>query len=158
MAARQAIRRATAVLAGLWMLHASILPASAEQPPAPAAKAAPALEKLKGRWLRDSGGYIIEIRSVGPAGKVDAAYFNPKSIHVGKAKASQQGGTVKLLIELRDVNYPGSTYTLSYDARNDRLVGRYYQAVAGETFDVFFMRLKPQVQGGRKPISEKNVE
>jgi len=73
---------------------------------------------------------------------VEAAYFNPRSIHVGKAEASQEGGTVRVYIELRDVNYPGSNYTLTYDAKNDRLVGRYYQAVAGETFDVYFVRLK----------------
>lgn len=109
---------------------------NAQQPPASAAK-------LKGRWLRDSGGYVIEIRSVGPGGKLEAAYFNPKPIHVGKAEASAPGGVPQVFLELRDVNYPGSTYTLSYDAKTDRLVGRYYQAVARETFDVYFMRLKP---------------
>ena len=143
MAARQAIMPATAVLAGLWVLHASIRPASAEQPPAPAATAAPALEKLKGRWLRDSGGYIIEIRSVGPAGKVDAAYFNPKSIHVAKAEASQEGAITKVFIELRDVNYPGSTYRLTYDPGQDRLKGTYFQAVAKETYAIAFVRQKP---------------
>ena len=99
--------------------------------------------KLKGRWLRDSGGYVIEIRSVGPGGKLEAAYFNPKPIHVGKAEVSAPGGVPQVFLELRDVNYPGSTYTLSYDAKTDRLVGRYYQAVARETFDVYFMRMKP---------------
>ena len=49
---------------------------------------------------------------------------------------------MKVFIELRDVNYPGSTYTLAYDVKTDRLVGRYFQAVAGETFDVYFVRLK----------------
>jgi hypothetical protein len=132
-----------AAIAGPWMLLASALPAAAQQPPTSAASATPAFEKLKGRWLRDSGGYIIEIRSVGPGGKLEAAYFNPKSIHVGKAEASRQGEVLKVFVELRDVNYPGSTYTLAYDAKGDRLVGRYFQAVAGETFDVYFVRLKP---------------
>ena len=77
------------------------------QPP-PAATPNPAFEKLKGRWLRPDGGYIVEIRSVEPGGKLDAAYFNPKPIHVAKAEASQEDGTVKVFIELRDVNYPGS--------------------------------------------------
>jgi hypothetical protein len=112
------------------------------RPPTRSAPAGAAFEKLKGRWLRDSGGYVIEIRGVGPGGKLEAAYFNPKSIHVGKAEASQVGTAVKVLIELRDVNYPGSTYTLVHDATNDRLVGRYFQAVTGETFDVYFVRLK----------------
>lgn len=139
----QFIGHVIAAIAGPWMLLASALPAAAQQPPTSAASATSAFEKLKGRWLRDSGGYTIEIRGVGPGGKLEAAYFNPKSIHVGKAEASQQGGTVKVFIELRDVNYPGSTYTLVHDAKNDRLVGRYFQAVAGETFAVYFVRLKP---------------
>ena len=92
--------------------------------------------------MRDTGGYIIEIRNVGPGGRLEAAYFNPGSIHVGRAQAAEQGGVVKVSVELRDVNYPGSTYTLTYEARNDRLVGRYFQAVTGETFDVTFVRLK----------------
>ena len=61
---------------------------------------------------------------------------------MGRAEAIQQGGAVKVTVELRDVNYPGSTYTLTYDAKTDRLVGRYFQAVTGETFDVYFVRLK----------------
>ena len=142
MVTRRTFTRTVAAVAGSWMLHASILPAAAQQPSTSAAQSVPGFEKLKGRWLRDSGGYTIEIRGVGPGGKLEAAYFNPKSIHVGRAEASQQGGAVKVVIELRDVNYPGSTYTLSYDPKNDRLVGRYYQAVAGQTFDVYFVRLK----------------
>jgi uncharacterized protein (DUF2147 family) len=130
-----------AALAGPMMLLAS--PAAAQQPPTSAPKANAAFEKVKGRWLRDSGGYVLEIRSVGPGGKLDAAYLNPKPIHVGKAEVSQVGTAVKVFVELRDVNYPGSTYTLAYDPKADRLVGRYYQAVAGETFDVYFVRLKP---------------
>jgi hypothetical protein len=136
-------RRMIAALAGPLMLLACVPPAAAQQAPTPAPRPNAAFEKLKGRWLRDSGGYVIEIRSVGSGGKLEAAYFNPKSIHVGKAEASQVGTALKVFIELRDVNYPGSTYTLVHDAKNDRLVGRYYQAVAGETFDVFFVRLKP---------------
>ena len=143
MVTKRFVRRMIAALAGPWMLLAFASPAAAQQPSTSAAKANPAYEKLKGRWLRDSGGYTIEIRSVGPGGKLEAAYFNPKSIHVGKAEASQQGEMLKVFIELRDVNYPGSTYTLAYDAKSDRLVGRYYQAVARETFDVYFVRLKP---------------
>jgi hypothetical protein len=142
MRMKQALAGAIAVLAGALMPFGPVSRAAAEQPPTAAAKAVPAFEKLKGRWLRDTGGYIIEIRSVGPGGKLEASYFNPRSIHVGTAEASQQGGVVKVSVELRDVNYPGSTYTLTYDAKNDRLVGRYYQAVAGETFDVYFVRLK----------------
>ena len=143
MVTKRFIRRVVASLAVPWMLLSSVSPAAGQQVPPSAARATPGFEKLKGRWLRDSGGYTIEIRGVGPGGKLEAAYFNPKSIHVGKAEASQQGGVLKVLIELRDVNYPGSTYTLAYDAKSDRLVGRYFQAVAREAFDVYFVRLKP---------------
>jgi hypothetical protein len=139
---RQALAGVIVALAGTFIPFMPITSAMAQQPPTAATKPVPALEKLRGRWLRDAGGYIIEIRKVGPGGKLDAAYFNPKSINVGRAEAIQQSGAVKVTVELRDVNYPGSTYTLTYDAKTDRLVGRYYQAVAGETFDVYFVRLK----------------
>ena len=143
MSTRPALPKAFRVLAVLALLLPCALPARAEQAAKPAAAApAPSFEKLKGRWLRDTGGYVIEVRSVGPGGKVDAAYFNPASIHVGKADASMKGSQVSLRVELRDVNYPGSTYTLAYDAKTDRLVGSYFQAVTGQTFDVFFVRMR----------------
>ena len=101
MRMKQALAGAIAVLAGALMPFGPVSRAAAEQPPTAAAKAVPAFEKLKGRWLRDTGGYIIEIRSVGPGGKLEASYFNPRSIHVGTAEASQQGGVVKVSVELR---------------------------------------------------------
>lgn len=52
-----------------------------------------------------------------------AGYFNPKSIRVAKAEASRDGGALKVFVELRDVNYPGSTYTLTYDHAGDQLQG-----------------------------------
>jgi len=139
---KRALAGAIGILVGALMAAAPVSRATAEQPPTAGTKSVPAFEKLRGRWLRDTGGYIIEIRKVGPGGKLDAAYFNPKSINVGRAEAIQQGGAVKVTVELRDVNYPGSTYTLTYDSKADRLVGRYFQAVTGETFDVYFVRLK----------------
>lgn len=135
--------RALGVLAGLSILAAVPFPATAQQAPAAAAKAAPSLDTLVGRWVRSEGGYVVEIRGVAPDGRLQASYFNPRSIHVAKADASRKGSAIEVFIELRDVNYPGSTYTLAYDAKSDRLVGRYYQAVARETFDVFFVRMKP---------------
>jgi hypothetical protein len=78
---------------------------------------------------------------------VDAAYFNPRPIHVGKAEATQEGAVTKLVVELSDANYPGSTYTLAYDAVTDRLVGNYFQAALGQNFDVEFGRQAPQVSG-----------
>ena len=109
-------------------------------PPAPTATSKPDFGKLQGKWLRPDGGYILEIRSATTEGKLDAGYFNPKPIHVAKAEASREGETVKVFIELRDVNYPGSTYTLVYDPATDRLVGNYFQAAMGQNFDVEFVR------------------
>jgi hypothetical protein len=98
-------------------------------------------EKLKGRWLRAEGSYIVEVRSVEPGGKMDAAYFNPRPINVAKAEALKAGDTVKVFVELRDVNYPGSTYTLTYQPATDRLAGTYFHAVSGQNMDVEFSRL-----------------
>jgi hypothetical protein len=98
--------------------------------------------KLPGKWLRPDGGYVLEIRSVAPDGKLDASYANPRPINVSRAEATQDGGATKVFVELRDVNYPGSTYTLVYQPENDQLAGIYYQAALQQQFDVFFERTK----------------
>ena len=46
------------------------------------------------------------------------------------------------MIELRDVNYPGCTYTLEHNMQTDQLFGQYYQAAVQETYEVVFSRLK----------------
>jgi hypothetical protein len=117
--------------------------ANAANPHGSAATPKPAFEKLTGQWQRADGGYIIEIRSIEPGGSMNAAYFNPQPIHVAKAEASQYEGTVNVFIELRDVNYPGSTYNLTYDPADDYLKGIYFQAATGQAFDVYFVRLHP---------------
>jgi hypothetical protein len=101
-----------------------------------------AFNSLKGRWLRPDGGYVIEIRDVDARGKLAAGYFNPRPIHVSQAKASQEGDTTKVFIELRDVNYPGATYNLTYDPERDQLRGVYYQPALRQSFDVVFIRMK----------------
>ena len=70
---------------------------------------------LNGRWLRTDGGYIFEIRAVDPSGKIDAVYLNPKPINIAKAEAVRDGSKLNVFVELRAPNYPGSTYTLTYD-------------------------------------------
>ena len=99
-------------------------------------------KSLQGRWIRPDGGYVLEIKSVAADGRLDAAYFNPRPIHVAEARASREGSTIKVSIELRDENYPGSTYNLVYDPQSDRLSGDYYQAVAREHYPIFFVRMK----------------
>ena len=105
-------------------------------------KARPDFVALKGRWLRPDGGYILSVKDVDTGGKIDAAYYNPRPINVSKAQATQEGETLKVFIELRDAGYPGSTYTLIYDPKTDRLGGVYYQAAMGQRFDVMFVRSK----------------
>jgi hypothetical protein len=122
--------------------------ATAPAATAPAAPAVPlaspaaiaGFDRLLGRWLRPDGGYILEIRSVSPEGQVEAAYLNPRPIRVSRAEALREGGVLTLFVELRDVNYPGSTYKLVYDPGRDVLAGLYFQAMQQQTFDVEFVR------------------
>jgi hypothetical protein len=99
-------------------------------------------QRLEGRWVRPDGGYILELRNIKKNGSISAAYFNPRLIKVFRAKAGRKGGRIILVVELRDVNYPGSTYTLQYDAASDRLKGTYFQAVHRQTFDIEFVRTR----------------
>jgi hypothetical protein len=39
-------------------------------------------------------------------------------------------------------HYPGSKHNLKYDPKSDKLIGTYFQAVQGETYDVEFNRSK----------------
>jgi hypothetical protein len=110
--------------------------------PAPGSSLGGGFTKLKGRWLRPDGGYVLEVSNVDAAGKMEAGYFNPKPIHVAGAQASQDGPSTKVFVELRDVNYPGSTYNLVYDPASDQLKGIYFQAALQQSFEVLFERLK----------------
>ena len=75
------------------------------------------------------------------SGKVEAAYFNPQPIRVGRAMAKQQGGAAALFVELQDTGYPGCTYTLIHDPKSDQLEGIYYQAAQQERYEVTFERM-----------------
>jgi hypothetical protein len=145
---------AAVVILGLWLnrskLADTLNPAQSAEPKiqqgttaggTPAAE--PGFQKLPGRWLRPDGGYILEIKGVDTSGKMEAAYFNPRPIHVARAEAMKSGTGTKVFIELRDLNYPGSTYTLGYNPVEDRLEGIYFQAAMQQTFEVQFVRLRP---------------
>ena len=117
----------------------------ADQPtraPAMAVAADSGFEAVKGRWLRLDGGYVLEIRAIDAGGTIDAAYFNPQPINVAKATATRDGSALKVFVELRAPNYPGSTYTLTYDPGHDQLAGTYFQAALQQRFDVVFVRMK----------------
>jgi hypothetical protein len=117
-------------------------PATASTPAAPKAVPAGALapEKLLGRWLRSDGDYMIEVTGATPDGKVQAGYFNPSPINVGLAEWTREGEALRVLVELRAPNYPGSTYKLLLRPGADKLTGQYFQAATGQTFDVEFER------------------
>jgi len=125
-------RRRSLGVAVLALLSAATVAFAADQ----------GFKKLEGRWRRADGGYVLDIRKVRPDGAMDAAYLNPRSINVSKAQATRDGVTVRVFVELRAPNYPGSTYTLTYDSKRDELYGVYYQAVEGRSFDVVFARIK----------------
>jgi len=105
-------------------------------------KETPDFDRLVGNWVRPDGGYVIEISKIYPDGKVDAAYFNPRSIHVSRSTVSEKDGLIELFIELQGQGYPGSTYTLKYNPEYDAMVGIYFQAVIQQPFDVIFQRKK----------------
>ena len=108
----------------------------------PSNRKSPDNNSLIGDWLRTDADYVIKIKSVNDDGIVEAQYFNPKLINIGRANWLANNGDLKIVVELRDVNYPGSTYTLYYLADRDMLVGDYFQAVEGVTFYVEFSRNK----------------
>jgi hypothetical protein len=99
-------------------------------------------QTLQGKWLRVDGRYVIEIRNVDDNGKIEAEYFNPNPINVSRAQATRSDDTVEVFVELKDVNYPGSTYTLAYDPSEEVLEGIYYQAVQKQQFPVRFIRME----------------
>ena len=111
-------------------------------PPATAASAAVRVDpaRARGKWLRPDGGYILEIGTIADDGRAEAGYFNPNPIRVAWARVKAEGGVLKVDVELRDENYPGCLYKLSYVPEKDRLVGTYLQAQLQETYEVEFVR------------------
>ncbi len=104
-------------------------------------EAVPGFDHLKGRWRRPDGGYVIDIKDIDSSGKMVAAYFNPRPINVSRAEAALDGTTLKVFVELRDVNYPGATYRLTYDPGSDQLRGIYHQPALQQSFEIFFVRM-----------------
>lgn len=141
-----AIAMATVVGLYIWGSDRFIGSETAESPGAgrsAASNITPAdVQKLIGRWRRPDGGYIIDIRHIDSNGDADAAYYNPRPIHVSRARATVQATSIKLFIELNDKGYPGAVYQLLYDPRKNALGGLYHQPAAGGSFDVVFLRAR----------------
>jgi hypothetical protein len=134
----------------LALCCAAISGCNRSAPPAEKSSATPAATKaatpagdwnrLRGRWLRPDGDYVLEVKSVGDDGRAEVNYFNPSPIHVAWARVANTAGVLKLDVELRDVNYPGCLYKLTYAPDRDQLSGTYFQAQMQETHQIFFVR------------------
>ncbi|MCH6575080.1 MAG: hypothetical protein IH795_07740, partial [Bacteroidetes bacterium] len=83
------------------------------------------IKLLVGDWVRTDASYLIKIIKVNEDGTLEAQYFNPKPINVGSATWEERHGSLTITVELRDENYPGSTYTLSYLPDRDAFAGDY---------------------------------
>jgi hypothetical protein len=113
---------------------------AATPPPVTASDTPSHFRPLLGEWLRPDGGYVLSVTGVGTDGRAAVAYLNPRPIRVARAVARREGELVGLFVEFDDVGYPGSTYTLGYDAASGQLKGLYYQAAQRQQFDVYFVR------------------
>jgi hypothetical protein len=100
-----------------------------------------AFEKIKGKWVRSDGGYVLEFKQLLQNNTLEAAYFNPSPIHVGKARIYEERGFTKVFVELQDVNYPGSRYTLILNVEKNQLVGNYFQATQQVDYEVAFDKM-----------------
>ncbi|MEI6647029.1 MAG: hypothetical protein WCP12_13420 [bacterium] len=100
-----------------------------------------AFEKIKGKWSRSDGGYVLEFKQLLQNNALEVAYFNPSPIHVGKARIYEERGFTKVFVELQDVNYPGSRYTLILNAEKSQLVGNYFQATQQVDYEVVFDKM-----------------
>ena len=101
-----------------------------------------ASKALTGSWLRADGTYTVKILEVQPEGQMEAAYFNPDPINVGRSGWLIQEEELQIYVELQDENYPGSLYQLTYDEEKKILVGTYYQALYQQTYEVYFNKVK----------------
>ena len=97
-------------------------------------------ENLIGKWVRPDGGYVLDITTVHRDGKIEMAYLNPRPINVSKAQVNIKSDKIEIFIELRDRNYPGNYYTLTFDSKANRLVGVYHHLGLNQNFDVYFIK------------------
>ncbi|HEX9781920.1 MAG TPA: hypothetical protein VGA56_04200 [Opitutaceae bacterium] len=118
----------------IWLLRGrpdELLAAEEGAPPddksveAVASVAQESVRKLIGRWKREDGGYVLEIREVRADGSLNAAYFNPRPINVARAVWHHRDDRLQVQVVLRDVGYESATYVLYHDPGQDRLVGEF---------------------------------
>lgn len=98
-------------------------------------------QRFEGKWLRPDGGYKLVIEDIKPDGSLKASYYNPKKINVSVSQWTIEEDRPQLFVELRDTNYPGSTYTLVYTKEKDVLEGTYFLAAQRQTLEVKFIKI-----------------
>jgi hypothetical protein len=130
----------TTIAATTFGIALAQTPPAAKDPAGSAVAAKTGVGALNGTWVRPDGGYQIVISGASRDGRLEAMYFNPNPLPFAKAEAAMDGATLHVSLELRAGGYAGSTYELVYDPLQDRLLGVYYQAVAKQRFDVYFVR------------------
>lgn len=94
---------------------------------------------IQGVWTRVDAPYLLDF-GYGEDGLLQAAYFNPQPIHVGKTETAEDDSLLYVQVVLQDVNYQGSTYTLVYDRTQDALFGTYLHGGTGNLYEVQFVR------------------
>lgn len=100
-----------------------------------------ASKMLTGKWLRNDGVYSIEIKSVNKDGSMKVAYFNPDPIEVGQSTWMFKDKKLHIEVVLLGP-YQKSIYKLNYDVNKKNLSGTFYQAVAQQTYNVSFKKVK----------------
>jgi uncharacterized protein (DUF2147 family) len=98
-------------------------------------------QKLIGNWMRSDGNYTIKIDKVKDQGYLSAAYFNPSPIHTDKTTYKVENNQLKVHMLLNDTDYPKCTYDLIYNDEKQILLGQYYQAKSGQTYNVIFQKV-----------------
>jgi hypothetical protein len=127
------------VFPGLAVAETTAPAAEAEPPPTAVSTD---FDSLVGLWVRPDGGYMVAIRGVEANGKLDAVYANPQQLPFASAQAENTADGIEVHLELQAGGYNGSTYTLAYDPERDILRGVYFQAVAQQSYEVYFQRAR----------------
>ena len=98
-------------------------------------------KKLVGNWMRSDGNYTIKVSKVKGEGYLSASYYNPSPIHTDKTTYKVENNQLKVHMLLNDTNYPKCTYDLIYNDEKQMLLGQYFQATSGQTYNVMFQKV-----------------
>jgi len=106
------------------------------------------IRKIEGAWRRidfeEDTDYVLNFQTTflpNKEGYLEAKYFNPCPINVGRVLINEGSNDIfSITVILDDVNYLGSTYTLTYTPNQDSLRGSYVVGDSGEQFQVTFRR------------------